>query len=52
VTGLEELRAAVQWMYYGGDLVEFLLIIAFFAMWCGRRNGLPSAFAEARAGLH
>src|SRR5690606_31035015 len=43
-----ELRAAAQWMYYGGDLAEFLLIIAFFALWFGRRNALPLVFAEPR----
>ena len=43
-----ELQAAAQWMYYGGDLAEFLLIIAFFAMWFGRRNALPSMFAEVQ----
>lgn len=41
-----ELQAAAQWMYYGGDLAELLLIIAFFALWFGRRNAVPSAWAE------
>lgn len=35
---LEELRAAAQWMYYGGDLAELLLIVAFFALWFHRRR--------------
>lgn len=29
---LSELQAAAQWMYYGGDIAELLLIVAFFAM--------------------
>ena len=35
---LAEIRSAAQWMYYGGDLAELLLIVAFFAMWFGRRH--------------
>ncbi|KJS78846.1 cytochrome c oxidase assembly protein [Stutzerimonas kunmingensis] len=49
---LSELQAAAQWMYYGGDLAELLLIIAFFAMWFRRRNILPVAFADRRQGLY
>lgn len=39
-----EIQAAAQWMYYGGDLAELLLIIAFFAIWFRRRNTLPALF--------
>lgn len=35
---INEIQAAAQWMYYGGDLAELLLIIAFFATWYRRRN--------------
>jgi putative membrane protein len=37
---LAEIRAAAQWMYYGGDLAELLLAVALFASWyraAGRR---------------
>jgi putative membrane protein len=37
---LQEIRAAAQWMYYGGDLAELLLAVALFAAWyraAGRR---------------
>ena len=30
---LAEIEAAAQWMYYGGDLAEILLAIAFFFLW-------------------
>jgi len=36
---LEEIQAAAQWMYYGGDLAELLLAVAFFALWFERRAG-------------
>jgi putative membrane protein len=36
-----EVRAAAQWMYYGGDVAELLLAVAFFALWFRRRSGLP-----------
>lgn len=32
------LEAAAQWMYYGGDLAETLLAIAFFGAWFGARR--------------
>lgn len=35
---ISEIQGAAQWMYYGGDFAETLLIIAFFAMWFGRRR--------------
>ena len=31
--GLDEIRDAAQLMYYGGDMAELLLTIAFFAIW-------------------
>lgn len=37
---LEEIRAAAQLMYYGGDIVELVLVIILFATWyraAGRR---------------
>ncbi|MDR7342775.1 putative membrane protein [Pantoea alhagi] len=42
---LAEIRAAAQWMYYGGDLAELLLITAFFAAWFRHRSALPDALA-------
>jgi len=36
--GLEEIQAAAQLMYYGGDLAEMLLLGLLFARW-GRRRG-------------
>ncbi|MEM6158951.1 cytochrome c oxidase assembly protein [Erwinia sp. P6884] len=41
---LTEIQSAAQWMYYGGDLAEFLLIVGFFAMWFRRKSVLPVAF--------
>ena len=46
---LAEIQSAAQWMYYGGDLAELLLIFAFFAMWFRRRATLPGAFACERS---
>jgi len=40
---LAEIQAAAQWMYYGGDLAEFLIIIGFFAAWFRQRSVLPGA---------
>nr|WP_312457091.1 hypothetical protein [Pseudescherichia sp.] len=40
---LEEIQAAAQWMYYGGDLAEFLIIVGFFAAWFRQRSTLPGA---------
>jgi putative membrane protein len=45
----DEIRAAAQWMYYGGDLAELLLAAAFFTLWFRRRTGLPSMLAEPAA---
>ena len=36
--GPEEIRAAAQVMYYGGDLAEVLLAVALFAGWYRRRR--------------
>lgn len=33
----EQILAAAQWMYYGGDIAELLLMIAFFTAWFRRR---------------
>ncbi|MGN6598699.1 MAG: cytochrome c oxidase assembly protein [Actinomycetes bacterium] len=33
-----ELRAAAQWLYYGGDVAELLLAAALFAGWYRRRG--------------
>lgn len=46
---LAEVQSAAQWMYYGGDLAEFLLIVGFFAMWFRHKNRLPAAFAGESA---
>lgn len=43
---LEELQAAAELMYYGGDLAEALLIVAFCAAWF--RRGSPRAAGFAR----
>ncbi|GHA70216.1 cytochrome c oxidase assembly protein [Cognatilysobacter bugurensis] len=43
-----ELEAAAQWMYYGGDLAEMLLIAALGAVWYAERGrSLASARTEA-----
>ncbi|MEA3252488.1 MAG: cytochrome c oxidase assembly protein [Pseudomonadota bacterium] len=35
-----ELQAAAQWMYYGGDLAEIVLLVALMQQWLrGRRRG-------------
>jgi putative membrane protein len=41
-----EIQAAAQLMYYGGDLAELLLSVAFFAAWfriANRRRSGPFA---------
>jgi putative membrane protein len=38
---LDQVRAAAQWMYYGGDLAEMALLAALLAIWY-RRAGPPS----------
>lgn len=52
--GIEEIRAAAQLMYYGGDLAELLLAIALFGQWYRARGRqlaptLPNAKGKARA---
>ncbi|MEU6203781.1 cytochrome c oxidase assembly protein [Micromonospora musae] len=38
---VDELRAAAQLMYYGGDLAELLLATVLFAAWYRRRSSRP-----------
>lgn len=38
---LDEAQSAAQWMYYGGDLAELLLVTGFFAAWFRQRSVLP-----------
>lgn len=35
---LTEIQEAAQWMYYGGDLAEVLLAVAFFALWYRKKS--------------
>lgn len=44
-----EIQAAAQWMYYGGDLAELLLMTAFFATWFRHRSRLPELLADKSA---
>ena len=46
---LEEIQAAAQWMYYGGDLAEVLLAVALFAGWyqTRRRRYGPAGLAAS-----
>lgn len=41
-----EIREAAKWMYYGGDLAEILLAVAFFGAWFSRRNRRRAARRE------
>lgn len=43
---LGEIQSAAQWMYYGGDLAELLLTIAFFAVWFRSRHSREALMAE------
>ncbi|WP_262927232.1 cytochrome c oxidase assembly protein [Phytohalomonas tamaricis] len=36
VASTSDVQAAAQWMYYGGDAAELILIIAFFTIWFRR----------------
>ncbi|RIK36701.1 MAG: cytochrome c oxidase assembly protein [Chloroflexi bacterium] len=36
----DEIRAAAQLMYYGGDLAELFLVVALFATWYQRRGAI------------
>jgi putative membrane protein len=50
----DEIRAAAQLMYYGGDLAELWLVIAFFAVWYrqrGRRSSQSLTAERAPARL-
>lgn len=38
---IEEIQAAAQWMYYGGDFAEILLVVTLFAMWYRARGVRP-----------
>jgi len=42
---LIEVRSAAQWMYYGGDLAELILITGLFAAWFRHRSTLPEFMA-------
>jgi putative membrane protein len=42
-----ELASAAQWMYYGGDVAELLLIAAFFAAWFSVRPQRASKAGSA-----
>jgi putative membrane protein len=46
---LEEIQAGAQWMYYGGDAAELLLLIALFARWRQARKG-SLLFRDTRRG--
>ncbi len=36
--GVTEIQAAAQWMYYGGDLAEIVLLVALMQQWLRRRS--------------
>ncbi|WP_246862582.1 cytochrome c oxidase assembly protein [Pantoea sp. SO10] len=40
-----EIQQAAQWMYYGGDIAEFCIIIGFFAAFFRQRSMLPEMLA-------
>ncbi|MGK9066216.1 cytochrome c oxidase assembly protein [Stutzerimonas chloritidismutans] len=44
---LEEIEAAAQLMYYGGDLAELLLAVVFFATWYRRRRATDGDWQTA-----
>ncbi|MEX2403471.1 MAG: cytochrome c oxidase assembly protein, partial [Balneolales bacterium] len=41
---VEEIQAAAQIIYYGGDFAELLLVIALFGMWYNKRTSRRYAF--------
>ena len=45
---ISEIQTAAQWMYYGGDFAELLLIVAFFAAWFQRRSASPTKLFDRR----
>jgi putative membrane protein len=44
--GTDEIRAAAQLMYYGGDVAELLLVIALFATWYGKHGQYHSTLQQ------
>lgn len=48
--GIDEIHAAAQWMYYGGDAAELLLIVVFFAIWfrAGRAGSYSPLYPRTR----
>ena len=48
--GVEEIQAAAQWMYYGGDLAEIALLVALMQQWLrGRRRDYPAGRSQHTA---
>lgn len=47
---IEEIRSAAQWMYYGGDLAEMLLLAALLSMWL-RRSPRPLGAVRAASAM-
>ena len=48
--GADELQAAAQLMYYGGDIAEVLLAVVMFAVWYGRRQRTPKVLSSQLIG--
>ena len=46
---LSEVQSAAQFMYYGGDLAELLLITGLFAAWFRHRSTLPELLVVREA---
>lgn len=47
---LTEVQTAAQWMYYGGDLAEMLLVAALLSVWM-RRSLVHSDLADTSGGV-
>lgn len=47
----EEIRAGALFMYYGGDISEMLLAIAFFTIWYRRRGGRTDSLPRKQVAL-
>lgn len=45
---LSEIEAAAEWMYYGGDAAELVLIFAFFSLCYKHRSALPDSCLPLR----
>ncbi|WP_136065220.1 cytochrome c oxidase assembly protein [Modicisalibacter radicis] len=45
-----EIQAAAQWMYYGGDLAELVLLVALMQQWLHWRRSRPAAGRRPFAG--